>query len=164
MATYKQMDRHTHASCNAVPLVWGSLRLVPINTADHRSLATSKLTAENHTQLIYNIWTRLSFLPPHAISLVSQARPNQLQYGSLSVCDHTQGRKKSCHSVVLKLIHTGVGWVWLVRLHCENYGVSKQFLSWKHIWKLSIEYPVKFLHGKHWIAVHISLLLWNTVF
>ena len=48
--------------------------------------------------------------------------------------------------------------------HCENYGVSKWFLSWKHIWKVSIEYPVKFLHGKHWIAVHISLLFWNTVF
>ena len=25
-----QADRHTHASCNAVPLVWGSLRLAPI--------------------------------------------------------------------------------------------------------------------------------------
>ena len=24
-------DRHTHASCNAVPLVWGSLRLAPIS-------------------------------------------------------------------------------------------------------------------------------------
>ena len=23
-------SRHTHASCNAVPLVWGSLRLAPI--------------------------------------------------------------------------------------------------------------------------------------
>ena len=27
----RQIDRHTHASCNAVPLVWGSLRLTPIN-------------------------------------------------------------------------------------------------------------------------------------
>ena len=52
----------------------------------------------------------------------------------------------------------------LLSKHCENYGVSKWFLSWKHIWKLSIEYPVKFLHGKRWIAVHISLLFWNTVF
>ena len=25
-------DRHTHASCNAVTLVWGSLRLAPINS------------------------------------------------------------------------------------------------------------------------------------
>ena len=25
----KQTDRHTHASCNAVPLVWGSLRFAP---------------------------------------------------------------------------------------------------------------------------------------
>ena len=26
----KQTNRHTHESCNAVPLVWGSFRLVPI--------------------------------------------------------------------------------------------------------------------------------------
>ena len=29
MATSKQTDIHTHV-CNAVPLVWGSLRLAPI--------------------------------------------------------------------------------------------------------------------------------------
>ena len=29
MATCKQADVHTHRSCNAVPLVWGSLRLTP---------------------------------------------------------------------------------------------------------------------------------------
>ena len=26
--------KHTHTSCNAVPLVWGLLRLAPINTID----------------------------------------------------------------------------------------------------------------------------------
>ena len=30
MASRTQTDRHTHASCNAVTLVWGSLRLAPI--------------------------------------------------------------------------------------------------------------------------------------
>ena len=30
MVTCKQTDRHTHVSCNAVTLVWGSLRLAPI--------------------------------------------------------------------------------------------------------------------------------------
>ena len=30
IATRKQTDRHTHASYNAVTLVWGSLRLTPI--------------------------------------------------------------------------------------------------------------------------------------
>ena len=32
IATRKQTDRHTHASCIAVTLVWGSLRLTPIKT------------------------------------------------------------------------------------------------------------------------------------
>ena len=32
MATSKLTDRHTHASCNAVLLVWGSLRLAPIKS------------------------------------------------------------------------------------------------------------------------------------
>ena len=27
---WMQADRHTHTSCNAIPLVWGSLRLAPI--------------------------------------------------------------------------------------------------------------------------------------
>ena len=27
---HKQASRHTHASCNAVPLVWDSLRLAPV--------------------------------------------------------------------------------------------------------------------------------------
>ena len=31
MATCTQTDRHTHASCNALTLVWGSLRLAQIN-------------------------------------------------------------------------------------------------------------------------------------
>ena len=31
MAANVQTNQHTHASCNAVPLVWGSLRLTPIN-------------------------------------------------------------------------------------------------------------------------------------
>ena len=31
MATNKQASIHTHAVCNAVTLVWGSLRLAPTN-------------------------------------------------------------------------------------------------------------------------------------
>ena len=31
MASRTYADRHTHASCNAVTLVWGSPRLAPIN-------------------------------------------------------------------------------------------------------------------------------------
>ena len=30
MASRMYADRHTHVSCNAVTLVWGSLRLAPI--------------------------------------------------------------------------------------------------------------------------------------
>ena len=41
-------------------------------------------------------------------SLVSQARPNQPQHGSLSVS------RSPC--VILKAIRAGVGWVWLARL------------------------------------------------
>ena len=33
---WPQANRHTHASCNAVPLVWGSLRLAPINPLQDR--------------------------------------------------------------------------------------------------------------------------------
>ena len=32
--------RHTHASCNAVPLVWGSVRLIPIIIIEKRILRT----------------------------------------------------------------------------------------------------------------------------
>ena len=35
----RQTDRQTHASCNAVTLVWGSLRLAPIN--DNETLASA---------------------------------------------------------------------------------------------------------------------------
>ena len=43
-------------------------------------------------------------------TLVSQARPNQPQRGSLSV--------SPC--VILKAIRAGVGWVWLARLPCTQ--------------------------------------------
>ena len=42
MATSKQAELHTHASCNGVPLVWGSLRLALISIQLHAVLANKK--------------------------------------------------------------------------------------------------------------------------
>ena len=41
----RQTDIHTHASCNAVTLVWGSLRLAPINYR----------TAQDHTYFLNKV-------------------------------------------------------------------------------------------------------------
>jgi len=42
----RQTDRHTHASCNAVTLVWGSLRLAPTNRARLTACEVSILSRE----------------------------------------------------------------------------------------------------------------------
>ena len=44
MAANRQTDRHTHACAQAVTLVWGSLRLAPINSGVEITFTLKELT------------------------------------------------------------------------------------------------------------------------
>ena len=46
-------DRHTHTSCNAVTLVWGSLRLTPINIVSSKQFGIFAYIIVSHLHIIY---------------------------------------------------------------------------------------------------------------
>ena len=66
MATNKQASIHTHAVCNAVTLVWGSLRLAPTNKQNDDGKETANfgpgaygthVLLTTHQKVYYSLWT-----------------------------------------------------------------------------------------------------------
>ena len=57
MGANRQTDRHTHASRNAVTLVWGSLRLAPITMATSYDFMHIATKVHEVTWLEYEICT-----------------------------------------------------------------------------------------------------------
>ena len=48
---YLATCKHAHESCNVVPLVWGSLRLAPMNDQSSTGATGCRLTVSGHTNL-----------------------------------------------------------------------------------------------------------------
>ena len=71
MAASKPTDRHTDASCNAVPLVWGSLRLTPtkrtyMGLAAYCSSISTSIEREHRLRPLHHLM-RLFNLPNHIL-------------------------------------------------------------------------------------------------
>ena len=94
MASRTQTDIHTYTSCNAVMLVWGSLRLAPMNVylvgMSHHLIDIDLLEAcrdEFHRRLkVYHAWKMKNKKQTHTTMTQEQRAPQEvIQAGQLYI-------------------------------------------------------------------------------
>jgi len=137
MASRMQTDIHTHASCNAVMLVWGSLRLAPMNVylvgMSHHLIDIDLLEAcrdEFHRRLkVYHAWKMKNKKQTHTTMTQEQRAPQEvMQAGQLYII----------YISLLHLLKPRDLWLWLQTILSHfNYfqhslAVNRHFNYFQH--------------------------------
>ena len=138
-----QTDKHTHVSCNAVPLMWGSLGLAPTKKTDmglaaYYSSINISIEREHRLRPVHHLMKLLSFSMVTATCYIVSGA-----LGGSGVVVGIQGVKASDNSVSALLLLWDVSWhtscIWHCPVHWSSREALLKFFGMRVKWKPSTE-------------------------